>query len=97
MAAEAVALRVLDLAAEKRGRHLVGLVAHHQVPIGGGEFGLNVLVPAQLIEAADDQRVLREPVASAGGLELVVGQNVERKAPYCFVALAIWPDSVSQL
>ncbi len=75
--AESVALGVLDLAAEVRGRHLVSLVAHHQVPVGAAEFGLDIFIPAQLVEAADGQWSLCEPVARAGGLEFVVRENVE--------------------
>ena len=43
---EPVALRVLDLAPEERGRHLVRLVADHEIPAGIGrlELLLNVLV-----------------------------------------------------
>ena len=78
---EAVALRVLDLAAEEGRRQLVRLVAHDQVPAGVGRLQLllHVLVARQLVEAGDDQVGLQEPVAGAGGFELVVGEDLERK------------------
>ena len=56
---EPVALRVLDLAAEVGGAELVGLVADDQVPVGLLELGLDVLVAAELVEAADGQRSSR--------------------------------------
>ena len=54
---EAVALRVLDLAAEEGRRQLVRLVAHDQVPAGVGRLQLllHVLVARQLVETGDDQ------------------------------------------
>ncbi len=78
---EPVALGVLDLAAEDRGRHLVRLVADHEVPaaIGRLELLLDVLVARELVETGDDQVGLQEPVAGAGGLELVVGEDLERQ------------------
>ena len=76
---EAVALRVLDLAAEVGRAQLVGLVADDQVPVGLLELGLDVLVAAQLVEPADGQGVLLEPVAGAGRFELVVGHDLERQ------------------
>src|SRR5207244_1707220 len=63
---QSVALGVGNLAAEVRGGHLVGLVAYDQVPIGGLEPGLDVLVAAQVVEAADGQVDLGEGVAGAG-------------------------------
>ena len=78
---EPVPLRVLDLAAEEGRRQLVRLVAHDQVPAGVGRLQLllHVLVAGQLVETGDDQVGLQEPVAGAGGFELVVGQDLERK------------------
>ena len=78
---EAVALGELDLAAEERGRHLVGFVAHDQIPaaIRRLQLVLDVLVAGELVQARDDEVRLQEPVAGAGGFELVVGQNLERK------------------
>ena len=77
--AELVALGVLDLAAEEGRRHLVGLVADDEVPaaVGDRELGLHVLVAGQLVQAGDDEVVLEEPVAGAGRLELVVGEDLE--------------------
>ena len=57
--AEPVAFGVLDLVAEVGGAELVGFVADDQVPVGLLEFGLDVFVAAQLVEAADGQRSLR--------------------------------------
>ena len=48
--------------------------------IGCGELGLHVLVAGELVEAGDDEVVLEEPVARAGGLELVVGEDLEGQA-----------------
>jgi hypothetical protein len=83
--AEAVALGVFDLVAEEGGRHLVGLVADHQVPaaVGGLELLLHLLVARELVEAGDDQVGFEEPVAGARRFELVVGEDLERqvKAP----------------
>ena len=77
--AEAVALGVLDLAAEERGRQLVRLVADDEVPaaVGRLQLLLHVLVARELVEPGDDEVVLQEPVAGAGGFELVVGQDLE--------------------
>ena len=76
---EAVALGVLDLAAEERGRHLVGFVAHDKVPaaIRRLQLVLDVLVAGELVQARDDEVGFQEPVAGASGFELVVGQNLE--------------------
>ena len=57
----------------------MGFVDHDQVPVGRLELGLHVLVARELVETADDQIVLLEPVAGAGRFQLVVGQDVERK------------------
>jgi hypothetical protein len=82
---EPVALGVFDLAAEHRRRHLVRLVADHQVPaaVGRLELLLHILVARQLVEAGDDQVGFDEPVAGARRFELVVGENLEGqvKAP----------------
>ena len=77
--AQAVALGVADLAAEVAGRHLVGLVADDEVPVRLLQLGLDVLVAAELVEAADGQRVLREPVPGPGRFQRVVGQDLERE------------------
>ena len=42
-------------------------------------FAWSVFVAAELVEAADDQVVLLEPVARAGRFELVVRQDLERQ------------------
>ena len=87
--AEPVALGVLDLAAEEGGRHLVRLVADDEIPaaVGRLQLLLHVLVARELVEPGDDEVGFQEPVAGAGGFELVVGQDLERQmeAPVEFV------------
>ena len=46
---------------------------------GACELLLHVLVARELVEPGDDEVVLEEPVAGAGGFELVVGQDLERQ------------------
>ncbi len=75
--AEAVALGVLDLIAKEGGRHLVSFVANHKVPVGVGQLGLDVLITAQLVQAADGHRILGEPIAGARRFKLVVRQDLE--------------------
>ena len=79
--AQPVALRVADLAAEEGGRELVGLVDHDQVvaAVRGAQLRLHVLVAGQLVQARDGEVVLEEPVAGAGGFELVVRHDLERQ------------------
>jgi hypothetical protein len=79
--ARPVAFGVLDLAAEERGRHLVRLVADHEVPaaVRRLELGLHVLIAGELVEAGDAEVGLEEPVAGARGFELIVGQDLEGK------------------
>ena len=43
------------------------------------ELLLDVLVARELVEPGDDEVGFEEPVAGAGGLELVVGQDLERQ------------------
>jgi hypothetical protein len=77
--AQPIALGVLDLAAEEGGRHLVRLVADHQVPaaIGGLQLLLDVLVAGKLVEPGDGQVGLQEPVAGPRSFQLVVGEDLE--------------------
>ena len=77
--AEAVALGVAQLVAEVAGRHFVGFVADDQVPVAvaGLQFLLHFLVAREFVEAGDDEVGLEEPVAGAGGFELVVGEDFE--------------------
>ena len=75
--AQLVAEGLLDLVAEARRRHLVSLVRDDQVPFRVRELGLQVEVAGELVEPADDEVVLAEPVAGAGRLQLVVGQDLE--------------------
>jgi hypothetical protein len=80
-AAQLEALGVLDFAAEEGGGHFVRLVADDQVPaaIRELELLLQVFVAGELVEAGDHQVVLLEPVAGTRGLELVVGEDLERQ------------------
>src|SRR5437773_10974900 len=82
---QSIPLRVLDFAAEIRGRHLMGLVAHHEVPAAVRRFELvlDILVARQLVEPSNDEDSFEKPIAGSGSLELVVGQNHEgqRKPP----------------
>ena len=77
--AEAVALGVAQLVAEVAGRHFVGFVADDQVPVAvaGLQFLLHFFVAREFVEAGDDEVGLEEPVAGAGGFELVVGKDFE--------------------
>src|ERR1022692_213652 len=77
--AESISLCVLDLVAEVRCGHLVGLVTNDEVPIGVRQLCLNVFIAAQLIEAADGHRILSEPVSSTRRFKFVVCQNLEGK------------------
>ena len=77
--AQPIALRVLDLAAEERRRHLVRLVAHDEVPaaIRRLQLVLDVLVAGELVEPGNDEVGFQEPVAGACRFELVVRQDFE--------------------
>ena len=57
----------------------MGLIAYDQVPVtvASLEFLLDVLVAGELVETGDDKVVFEEPVAGAGGFELVVGEDLE--------------------
>ena len=80
--AESVALGVLHLAAEERRRHLVRLVANHEVvaAVRRPEFDLGVVVAGELVQPGDGKVVFEEPVAGACRFELVVGHDLEREA-----------------
>ena len=77
--AKLVALGFLDLAAHVVRGHLVGLVDHDEVPVGGRQLGLKVLVARQVIKARDQQRPLTERVSAARGLDHVLGEDLERQ------------------
>ena len=64
--AELVALGLLDLAAEVVGRHLVRLVDDDQVPLGGAELRLQVLVTGQVVEPGDQQVAARRTGCRSG-------------------------------
>ena len=74
-----IPLRVLDLAAEERRRQFVRLVADDQIParVRRLQLLLHVLVARQLVQPGNDEVRLQEPVAGAGGVQLVVGQDLE--------------------
>jgi hypothetical protein len=55
----------------------VSFVANHKVPVGVGQLGLDVLITAQLVQAADGHRILGEPIAGARRFKLVVRQDLE--------------------
>ena len=78
---ELVALGIPDFASEKRRRHLVRLVADHQVvaAVRGPELRVDILVAGQLVQPGDGEIGFEEPVAGTGCLELVIGQDVERE------------------
>ena len=63
--------------AEEGGGHLVSFVANDEVPIGAFEFGLDVFIAAELIEAADDEVVFGKPVTRPRRFEFVVGEDIE--------------------
>ena len=79
-ATQLVALGLLDLAPGVVRRHLVGLVGHDQVPVGRLELGLELLVPREVVESGDEERLLTEWVASARRLDHVFGQDLEAEA-----------------
>jgi hypothetical protein len=55
----------------------MGFVANDKVPIRVGELGLNVLISAELIQAANGSGRLCKPVAGAGGFKRVVCEDFE--------------------
>ena len=77
--AQPVAPGPANLAAPEGRAHLVRLVAHDQVPVGGLERGLQGVVPAQRVEATDRERVFREPGAGSGGSGGVGRHDLERQ------------------
>ena len=77
--AQSIALRVLDLVAEVAGGHLVGFVAHNEIPpaVGRTQQLLDLVVAGEHVQAGDDQVVLLEPVVRACRLALVGGVDGE--------------------
>ena len=77
--AEPVALRILHFAAKESGRELVRLVADDQVvpTVRGAKLLLHVLIARQFVESRDGEVILKEPIACSGGLELIVGEDLE--------------------
>ena len=65
---EAEAAGLLELRAEEVGGELVGLVEDDQVPPGGAELRLQLLVPGHLVEPDDELVVVLERVAARRGL-----------------------------
>ena len=79
--AELIALGVFDFTIEERSGEFVCFVAHHEivVVIGSGELLPHVLVARELVKTCDGEVVFEEPVAGAGGLQLVVRHDLERQ------------------
>ena len=75
--AQLVALGLLDLVAEVVRRHLVGLVADHEVPLALRELGHELLVAREVIEARDQQVLLEERVAGVGGVDHLARDDLE--------------------
>ena len=73
--AEAIPLRVFDLAAEERRRQLVCLITNNQVPaaVRRLKFLLHILVARELVESGNGQIGLKKPVARPRRLKLIVG------------------------
>ncbi len=57
----------------------MGFIADYQIPVGLLQLGVERLVTAELVKATDHQGVLLEPVARAGGFQLVVCHDLERQ------------------
>ena len=76
---ELVAFRILDLTTEEGCRELVGLIADDEIPtaINSLELLLYRLIAGQFVEPRDHQVVLKEPVAGAGRLQCIVGEDRE--------------------
>jgi len=74
--AETISFGVFYLRAEHRGRHLVGLVAHHKVPaaIRALQFLLRIFIPRKFVEPRYDEVVFHEPVSATGRLQFVIGE-----------------------
>ena len=74
-----IALGVSGLRSKDAGGHLVRLVANDEIPaaVRRLELFLDIFVPRQLVQARDDEIGLQEPVPGPGGLQLVVGEDLE--------------------
>ena len=59
----------------------MGFVADDQVPaaIGRLELLLDIFIAGKFIQPRNDEIGFQEPVASAGGFQLVVGEDLERQ------------------
>ena len=77
--AELEALGLLQLAAEVVGAHAVGLVDDHEVPLGLGQLGQEVLVARELIHPRDQQRVLLERRGAEHRLAELRREDLERE------------------
>ncbi len=71
--AQPVAFGVFNLAAKEAGREFVALIAHNQIPIGLGQFELQLLIPGQFVQPGDEQRQLSKDIAAAGRFDAVIG------------------------
>ena len=79
-AAEPVAPGLSHLCAVVGGRHLVGLVHHHQIPLGAAEPGDQIVVSGQHVEPGDQPGPLGHRVAGARRLHHVPGEQIELEA-----------------
>ena len=70
-------LRLVDLVAVEMGRHLVGLVDDHQIPLRDGQLGQQLVIARQLIKAGDQHVPFAEGVGRAGRLHHVAGEDIE--------------------
>jgi len=75
--AELVSLGLLDLTTEEVGGHLVRLVDDNEIPVEPlvAQPGLHVLIPAQLVQAANDRWVAEEGVRDF--LQALAGNGLE--------------------
>ncbi len=81
--AELVALGLLYLAAEVRGRHAMSFVADNQVPIGRRlELRLQLVRSGGHVETDDQAVAFNERVARERRLDLIARQDVEREAEF---------------
>src|SRR5262249_2411486 len=80
--AQLVSLRRFNLAAEKRRRQLVRLVADDYIPVGVFEPRLHIFVAAELIQTTDDVVHFGEGVAGASGLHSFARHYLERQLEF---------------
>ena len=76
-----IPFREFDFSAKECGGHLVGLIAHDQIPLTlrSLQLRLHILISGELVEPCDDEIVFSKPISSSRSLELVISHNLERK------------------